>query len=105
DPGPPEAGDRGELRHARAVAALVDPEPRRAGALRRREAAPHREPIALNRREALAALSGFALMPLPPTRSRHGQAPAVSAAAVGAGTAAKPTEVEAAKLLDSIGEN
>ena len=62
------------------------------------------QPLLLNRREALAALSASALMPLVSACSSNREAPAASAAAA-AGTAAKTTEADAAKLLDSIGEN
>jgi uncharacterized protein (DUF885 family) len=59
----------------------------------------------LNRREALAALSAPALMPLVSARSRHGETPLAPAAAAAAGAAAQAREAEAEKLLDAIGEN
>ena len=58
----------------------------------------------MNRREALAALSAAAFMPLRSARSRHRETPSAPAAA-GAGAAAKAREAEAAKLLDAVGEN
>ena len=59
----------------------------------------------LNRREALAALSAPALMPLVSARARDRETPAAPAAAAAAGAAAQAREAEAAKLLDAIGEN
>jgi uncharacterized protein (DUF885 family) len=58
----------------------------------------------LSRREALAGFSVSALAPLLTTRSRHRGAPAAHAAAP-TDAPARTTEAEAAKLLDSIGEN